>query len=350
MTLQLQWVAQGQFAGYYAAADQGYYKDAGLDVTIKEGGVDIVPQTVLAQGQADYAIAWVPKALASREQGASITDVAQVYQRSGTRQVSFKTKNITQPADFKGKKIGNWGFGNEFELFAGMTQAGLKPASDVTLVQQQFDMQAFLKGDIDAAQAMSYNEYAQVLEAKNPATGQLYQPTDFNVINWNDDGTAMLQDAIWANTDKLSDPAYQDQTVKFVAASLKGWIYCRDHVGGVPRHRRQGRVEARREPPAVAGQRGQQADLAVAVGGCRDDRPGRVDADGEGGAHRGQRRRADRAHEGPRRQGLHQRLRHQGHRPVEGCGPRRRGLRVQAGDGHAERGRRLTDRARKRVL
>ena len=171
MTLQLQWVAQGQFAGYYAAVDQGYYKDAGLDVTIKEGGVDIVPQTVLAQGQADYAIAWVPKALASREQGAEITDVAQVFQRSGTRQVSFKAKNITAPADFKGKKIGNWGFGNEFELFAGMTQAGLKPASDVTLVQQQFDMQALLKGDIDAAQAMSYNEYAQVLEAKNPATG-----------------------------------------------------------------------------------------------------------------------------------------------------------------------------------
>ena len=229
VTLQLQWVAQGQFAGYYAAVDQGYYKDAGLDVTIKEGGVDIVPQTVLAQGQADYAIAWVPKALASREQGAEITDVAQVFQRSGTRQVSFKAKNITAPADFKGKKIGNWGFGNEFELFAGMTQAGLKPASDVTLVQQQFDMQALLKGDIDAAQAMSYNEYAQVLEAKNPATGQLYQPADFNVINWNDDGTAMLQDAIWANTEKLSDPTYQDTTTKFITASLEGWAYCRDN-------------------------------------------------------------------------------------------------------------------------
>ena len=124
--------------------------------------------------------------------------------------MSFTDKNITTPADLAGKKVGNWGFGNEFELFAGMTKAGLSPPADVTLVQQQFDMQALLSGDIDAAQAMSYNEYAQVLEAKNPATGQLYQPTDFNVINWNDDGTAMLQDAIWANTDKLSDPAYQD--------------------------------------------------------------------------------------------------------------------------------------------
>jgi NitT/TauT family transport system substrate-binding protein len=230
VSLQLQWFTQGQFAGYIAAVDQGFYKEQGLNVTLKEGGVDIVPQTVLAQGQADYAIAWVPKALASREQGAGITDVAQVFQRSGTRQVSFAKEAITQPAQLKGKKVGNWGFGNEFELFAGMTGAGLKPASDVTLVQQQFDMQALLSGEIDAAQAMSYNEYAQVLEAKNPATGQLYQPSDFSLINWNDDGTAMLQDAIWASTDKLSDPAYQDTTVKFIAGSLKGWAFCRDNV------------------------------------------------------------------------------------------------------------------------
>jgi NitT/TauT family transport system substrate-binding protein len=227
--LQLQWVTQGQFAGYFAAVDQGFYRKRGLDVQILEGGVDIVPQTVLAQGNADYAIAWVPKALASREQGAGITDVAQVFQRSGTYQVSFADKGITAPTDLRGKKVGNWGFGNEFELFAGMTKAGIAP-SDVTLVQQQFDMQALLGGEIDAAQAMSYNEYAQVLEATNPATGKLYQPSDFNIINWNDAGTAMLQDAIWANTEKLSsDPAYQDTTTKFIAGSLEGWAYCRDN-------------------------------------------------------------------------------------------------------------------------
>ncbi|MCO1657766.1 ABC transporter substrate-binding protein [Pseudonocardia humida] len=230
VTLQLQWFVQGQFAGYLAAVDQGFYTDQGLDVEIKEGGVDIVPQTVLAQGQADYAIAWVPKALASREQGAGITDVAQVFQRSGTYQVSFADSGIASPADLRGKKVGNWGFGNEFELFAGMTGAGITPATDVTLVQQQFDMQALLSGEIDAAQAMSYNEYAQVLEATNPDTGQLYQPSDFTVIDWNDVGTAMLQDAIWANTERLSDPAYQETTVKFIAASLKGWAYCRDNL------------------------------------------------------------------------------------------------------------------------
>ena len=229
--LQLQWVTQGQFAGYFAAVDQGFYTDRGLDMQILEGGVDIVPQTVLAQGQADYAIAWVPKALASREQGAGITDVAQIFQRSGTYQVSFADKAVAAPADLRGKKVGNWGFGNEFELFAGMTQAGLDPAKDVTLVQQQFDMLALLKGDIDAAQAMTYNEYAQVLEAKNPATGKLYQPSDFTAINWNDAGTAMLQDAVWASTERLqSDTAYQDTTVKFLTGAAKGWAFCRDNA------------------------------------------------------------------------------------------------------------------------
>ena len=229
--LQLQWFTQAQFAGYFAAVDQGFYKDAGLDVEILEGGTDIVPQTQLAQGRADYAIAWVPKALQSREQGAGITDVGQVFQRSGTLQVSFKDKAITTAADLDGKKVGNWGFGNEFELFAGMGKAGVDPGKDATLVQQQFDMQALLKGDIDAAQAMIYNEYAQVLEAKNPDTGELYTPEDFNRIDWNTEGTAMLQDAIWANTEKLEgDKAYQDQTVKFLEASFKGWIYCRDNA------------------------------------------------------------------------------------------------------------------------
>jgi NitT/TauT family transport system substrate-binding protein len=227
--LQLQWFYQAQFAGYIAAVDQGFYKEQGLDVQLLEGGVDIVPQTVLAQGKADYAVAWVPKALASREQGAGITDVGQIFARSGTYQVAWKSSGITSPAQFKGKKIGNWGFGNEFELFAGMTKAGVDPGKDVTLVQQQFDMQALLKHEIDAAQAMSYNEYAQLLEAKNPATGKLYTADDFSIIDWKQVGTAMLQDAVWANTAKLSDPAYQQQTVKFLLGTIKGWAYCRDN-------------------------------------------------------------------------------------------------------------------------
>jgi NitT/TauT family transport system substrate-binding protein len=230
VTLQLQWVTQAQFAGYIAAFAKGFYKQQGLNVTIVPAGTDTVPQTTVDDGgSADFAIAWVPKALQSREKGANITDVGQVFQRSGTLQISFKKNNITSVADLKGKTVGDWGFGNEYELFAGMTKDGLDPGKDVKIITQQFDMNAFLAGDIDAAQAMIYNEYAQVLEAKNPATGNLYQPSDLNVINWNKVGTAMLQDAIWANTTKLKDPSFQDTTVKFLTASYQGWIYCGAH-------------------------------------------------------------------------------------------------------------------------
>jgi len=228
--LQLQWFAQAQFAGYYAAKDKGFYKDACLDVTILEGGVDIVPQTQLAQGNADFAISWVPKALASREQGAMITDVGQVFQKSGTLQVAWADSGIKSAADFKGKKIGNWGFGNEFEIFAALSKNNLDPAADVELVQQQFDMKGLLAREIDAAEAMTYNEYAQLLEAKNPKTGKLYQPSDFTVISYEEQGVGMLQDAIWASQERLADADYQTLTQDFVTASFKGWIYCRDNA------------------------------------------------------------------------------------------------------------------------
>ena len=228
--LQLQWFTQAQFAGYYAAQDQGFYEAMCLDVTILEGAVDIAPHVVLANGESDFAISWVSKALAGREGGANIVDIAQIFQRSGTLQVSFKDKNITSAADFAGKNIGNWGFGNEFEIFAALTKAGLDPAKDVTLVQQQFDMAGLLSGDIDAAEAMTYNEYAQVLEAINPDTGALYTADDFNVVSYEDEGVGMLQDAIWADGSRLSDPAYVDTATKFVAASIQGWAFCRDNT------------------------------------------------------------------------------------------------------------------------
>jgi NitT/TauT family transport system substrate-binding protein len=225
--LQLQWLTQAQFSGYYAALDQGYYEDEGLDVEIIPSGGDIVPQDALANGEVDYAIAWVPKVLGSIEQGANITDVAQIFERSATLQVSFADAGIDSVADLEGKTIGSWGYGNEWELFAGLNQAGV---TDFEIVQQAFDMNAFLAGDIDAAQAMTYNEYAQLLESENPETGELYQPEDFSVLDWNEEGTAMLQDAIWADADRLADDAeYADTTVAFIKASLKGWVYARDN-------------------------------------------------------------------------------------------------------------------------
>jgi len=230
VSLQLQWVTQSQFAGYYAAKDKGFYNDFCINATIVEGGVDIVPQQQLASGAVDYAVSWVPKALVSRESDINIVDVAQVFQRSGTLQVSFADKGISGPADLKGKKVGSWGFGNEFEMLAGQRRNGVEPGVDNEIVQQSFDMLAMINGEIDAAQAMTYNEYAQVLETVNPATGELFQPSDLSVINWNDVGTAMLQDAIWADGNRLADAAYADQTTRFVAASIEGWAYCRDNV------------------------------------------------------------------------------------------------------------------------
>jgi len=226
--LQLQWFPQAQFAGYFAALDKGYYADEGLDVTILPGAVDIVPATVVAGGTAQFGISWVPRMLAPRESGADMQVIGQVYQRSATTQIAFKTTGISSVADFKGKKIGSWGFGNEFELLAGMRKAGLDPDKDVTIVPQQFDMNAFVGGKIDAAQAMTYNEYAQVLEKKNPKTGQLFKPEDLNVITWESQGVAMLQDAIFASESWLAKTGNADIAVKFLKASFKGWIFCRD--------------------------------------------------------------------------------------------------------------------------
>ncbi len=231
VSLQLQWVTQSQFAGYYAAVDQGFYESFCLDVEIVEGGVDIVPQQQLGSGAVDFAISWVPRALVSREEGIDIVNVGQVFQRSGTLQVAFADAGITEPADFAGRQIGNWGFGNEFELVAGARQAGLEPGEDFDFVQQNFDMLALINGEIDAAQAMIYNEYAQVLETINPETGELYQPEDLVIIDWNEQGTAMLQDAIWADAGRLaSDEAYADITTRFIAGSVEGWAWCRDNI------------------------------------------------------------------------------------------------------------------------
>ena len=229
--LQLQWVTQSQFAGYFAAVDQGFYAEQCLDVTILEGAVDIVPQQVVASGQAEFGLAWVPKVLASRAEGADLVNIAQVFQRSGTLEVSWADAPVETIADMAGKKVGTWGFGNEHELFVAMRAEGIEPNNpdDVTIIQQSFDMLALLNRELDAAQAMIYNEYAQVLEAVNPETGELYQPSDLVVIDFNDVGTAMLQDHVFARESWLAEEGNEDIAVRFLAASFKGWQFCRDN-------------------------------------------------------------------------------------------------------------------------
>lgn len=236
--LQLQWVAQSQFAGYYAALNEGFYEAEGLDVTILEGAPDIVPQQVCVNGGAEFCIAWVPKVLESREAGADLVNVGQVFQRSGTLEVSFVETGITSVADLAGKRVGVWDFGNEHEVFAALRAAGIDPENpdDVTIVIQPFDMSLLLQGEIDAAEAMIYNEYAQVLEQENPATGELYQPEDLHVINFNEVGTAMLQDAIWSTGAWLAQEGNEDIAIKFLRASFKGWMFCRDNFDPCVQH------------------------------------------------------------------------------------------------------------------
>ena len=233
---QLQWVTQAQFAGYYAAKDQGYYEEAGLDVDLLIGGPQVNNVQVVASGGADIGTAWLPNMLRSREgtadtPGTDLVSISQIFSRSGTRMASFKDSGIATPEDMIGKRIGSWLGGNEPELFAALTKAGADPAKE-NIIQQNFDMSGLLGGDLDVAQAMIYNEYAQVLEAVNPDTGELYKPDDFNVIDFNDPsvGTAMLQDQIFARAEWLAEEGNEDIATRFLTASYRGWIYCRDNA------------------------------------------------------------------------------------------------------------------------
>lgn len=230
---QLQWTPQAQFAGYYAAKDNGYYRDAGLDVTILDGGPTIAPQTVVAAKDGpEFGEAWVPKVLVANEQGADLVNIAQVFQRSGTLEVSWKDSNITDPARWKGKKVGAWGFGNEFEVTAAARKAGLTDA-DYKKVTQDFNMALLLNREIDTAEAMIYNELAQLLETTDPKTGKLYSQDQLNIIDLNKYGTAMLQDHVIARKSWLdgqtSGVSNAQIATCFLRASFKGWIYCRDN-------------------------------------------------------------------------------------------------------------------------
>jgi NitT/TauT family transport system substrate-binding protein len=241
--LQLQWFPQAQFAGYYAAQELGYYEAEGLDVEIVPGSAEIAPQVVgSAADGPEFTLAWVPKVLQARESeaGSDLVNIAQVFQRAGTLSVSWKDSGITSPADFAGKKVGAWGFGNELEVIASARKEGLEPGVDFTQVTQGFSMAELLaaydgcaEADtdcVDVAEAMIYNEYAQLLETKNPDTGELYTEDDINVIDYNDVGTAMLQDAVWARAAWLAEGDNEDVATRFLRASFKGWIYCRDNA------------------------------------------------------------------------------------------------------------------------
>src|SRR6266446_3384586 len=225
VTLQLKWVTQAQFAGYYAAKAKGYYSQAGLDVNLKVGGPTITPEQVVLGKQAEFGIDWVPSMLSFRDGGKKIMQIAQVFDRSGMTELTWKDSGITSISKMRGKKVGVWCCGNQPELFAALTKNGINPAkkSDVTIVNQPFDMTLFLSKKIDAAAAMTYNELAQVLETKNPTTGQLYKLSDLNVFKMASPavGTGMLEDNIFTTESYLNDPKNASTIVNFLQASFQ---------------------------------------------------------------------------------------------------------------------------------
>jgi NitT/TauT family transport system substrate-binding protein len=232
VSIQLQWVPQAQFAGYFAALDLGYYKAAGLDVKLLNGGPQIVPGQVVAGGRAQFGVNWLTALLAARDKGTDLVSIAQVFSRSGMTELTWKSSGINTIAKMRGKKVANWLGGDQYELFAALTKAGMDPEKNqgVTIVQQPFDMNLFLNHQIDAASAMTYNELAQVLESKNPKTGKLYQLSDLNVIKMQDIGFGMLEDNLFSTASYLKTKAHQQIAEKVIGATLAGWIYCRDHV------------------------------------------------------------------------------------------------------------------------
>ncbi|WP_223067560.1 ABC transporter substrate-binding protein [Paenibacillus caui] len=212
--LQLKWVPQAQFAGYYVALEKGYYEQEGLKVEILPGGPDIVPEQQVAGGSADIGVDWVASLLTSQEQEMPLVQIAQIFQKSGLVLVSKKSAGINSPADLKGKKVGNWMGGNEFEVLALFDKYKLDPNKDLNFTKQGFTMDQFLTGEIDAASAMTYNEYQVAIESGVAAS-------DMNVIDMNNEGVAMLEDNLFANKDWLADN--KETAAKFVRASLKGW-------------------------------------------------------------------------------------------------------------------------------
>lgn len=225
--LQLQWVTQAQFAGYYVALDKGYYDAEDLDVSILPGGPDIAPPQVLAGGGADAMLNWMPSALAARERGLPVVNIAQPFKSSGLMLTCWKDTGITSPADFKGKTIGVWFFGNEYPFLSWMSQEGISTdggPDGVTVLRQGFNVDPLLQRQADCISTMTYNEYGQVLDAG-------VSEDELVTFKYENQGVATLEDGIYVLEDNLNDPAFADKMVRFVRASMKGWKYAEANPG-----------------------------------------------------------------------------------------------------------------------
>ena len=225
VTIQLKWVTQAQFAGYYVAQDQGFYEEEDLDVTIKPGGPDIAPAQVIAGGGADVIVDWMPSALASREKGLDLVNIAQPFKSSGMMLTCRKDTGVEGPEDFKGKTLGVWFFGNEYPFLSWMSQLGIPTdgsSSGVNVLKQGFNVDPILQKQAECVSTMTYNEYWQVIDAGLGAD-------ELVVFKYQDQGVATLEDGLYVLGDRLKDAAFQDQMVRFVRASMKGWKWAEEN-------------------------------------------------------------------------------------------------------------------------
>jgi NitT/TauT family transport system substrate-binding protein len=225
VTLQLKWVTQSQFAGYYVAKDKGFYEEENLDVEIKPGGPDIAPEQVIAGGGADVVVTWMAAALSARDKGVPLVNIAQPFKKAGMQLVCPKDGPVKTEADFKGKTLGVWFFGNEYPFYAWMNKLGLSTEGGpdgVTVLKQSFDVQPLIQKQADCISVMTYNEYWQLIDAG-------YKPEDLIVFNYTAMGVDLLEDGLYVMEDKLKDPAFEDKMVRFVRASMKGWKYAVDN-------------------------------------------------------------------------------------------------------------------------
>ena len=225
ITLQLKWVTQAQFAGYYVAKDKGFYDEEDLDVEINPGGPDIAPLQVIAGGGADVVVDWMPSALASRERGLPIVNIAQPFKSSGMMLVCLKDTGITSPEDFRGRTLGVWFFGNEYPFLSWMSQLGIPTdgsENGVTVLKQTYNVSPLLQRQADCISTTTYNEYWQVIDAG-------FTPDDLVVFKYEDQGVATLEDGLYVMEDQLNDPAFVDKMVRFVRASMRGWKYAEEN-------------------------------------------------------------------------------------------------------------------------
>ena len=210
VTLQLKWVVQAQFAGYYVAKDKGFYEEEGLDVEIKPGGPDIAPAQVIAGGGADVIVDWMPSALATREKGVALVNIAQPFKSSGMMLTCLKESGVASPDDFKGKTLGVWFFGNEYPFLSWMSQLKIPTdggAEGVTVLKQGFNVDPLIQKQAACISTMTYNEYWQVIDAGIKAE-------DLVTFKYEDQGVATLEDGLYVLEDKLADPAFKEKMVR----------------------------------------------------------------------------------------------------------------------------------------